>query len=67
MSYKIKINRILRQEFPELKKWGKKVSGHQSAIVEVLVMSGKLLGNKFLEKIKNRDLEYYEQPLETTV
>ena len=54
-----KTSRILRQEFPELKKWCKKVSGHQAAIMEVLGMAGKLLRNISPDKIENRDVEYY--------
>ena len=56
-------SRILRQEFPELKKWWKKVSGHQAAIMEVLGMAGKLLRNISPDKIENRDAEYYKQAL----
>ena len=37
----------------------KKVSGHQAAIMEVLGMAGKLLRNISLDKIENRDAEYY--------
>jgi len=52
-------SRILRQEFPELKKWCKKISGHQATIMEVLGMAGKLLRNISPDKIENRDAEYY--------
>ena len=54
-------SRILRQEFPELKKWCKKVFGHQAAIMEVLGMAGKLLRNISPDKIENLDVEYYKQ------
>ena len=57
-------SRIFRQEFPELKKWCKKVSGHQAAIMEVLGMAGKLLRNISPDKIENRDAEYYKQALD---
>ena len=57
-------SRILRQEFPELKKWCKKVSGHQAAIMEVLGMAGKLLRNISPDKIENRDAEYYKHALD---
>jgi len=55
---------ILRQEFPELKGWCKKVSGHQAAIMEVLGIAGKLLRNISPDKIENRDAEYYKQALD---
>jgi len=57
-------SRILLQEFPELKKWCKKVFGHQAAIMEVLGMAGKLLRNTSPDKIENRDAEYYKQALD---
>jgi len=55
---KDRTSRILRQEFPELKKWCEKVSGHQAAIMQVLGMAGKLLRNISLDNIENRDAEY---------
>ena len=60
-------SRILRQEFPDLKKWCKKVSGHQVAIVEVLGMAGKLLRNISPDKIENRDVEYYKHALDLSL
>jgi hypothetical protein len=47
-----------------LKKWCKKVTGHQAAIMEVLGMAGKLLRNISPDKIENRDAEYYKQALD---
>ena len=60
-------SRILRQEFPKLKKWCEKVSGHQAAIMEVLGMVGKLLRNISPDKIENRDAEYYKQALDLSI
>lgn len=58
------ISRILRQEFPELKKWCENSLLLQAAIMEVLGMAGKLLRNISPDKIENRDGEYYKQALD---
>jgi len=42
----------------------KRVYGLQAAIMEVLVMAGKLLRIISPDKIKNRDAEYYKQALD---
>ena len=42
----------------------KRVYGLQVAIMEVLVMAGKLLRIISPDKIKNRDAEYYKQALD---
>jgi hypothetical protein len=57
----------LWQEFPERKKWCKKVYGHQAAITEVLGMAGKLLRSISPDESENRDAEYYKQALDLSI
>ena len=61
---KSRTSEILWQEFPELKNGVKRVYGLQVAIMEVLVTAGKLLKIISLDKIENRDAEYYKQALD---
>jgi len=57
-------NRILRQEFPELKKWCKKSLWAPSCYHGSVGMAGKLLRNISPDKIEYRDVEYYKHILD---
>jgi hypothetical protein len=48
----------------KLKKWWKKVYGHQIVIIEVLDIGGKLLKIILPDKIENRKAEVYKQALD---
>ena len=59
-------SRILRQEFPELKKWCEKSLWAPSGYHGSVGHGWEVVENISPDKIENRDAEYYKQALDLT-